>query len=52
MNIVQSINGFWRIKMYNSRKKDEKGLTTQQIKCAEIEANNPMAGCKELAEMT
>ena len=38
--------------MYNSRKKDEKGLTTQQIKCAEIEANNPMAGCKELAEMT
>ena len=38
--------------MYNSRKKDEKGLTIQQIKCAEIEANNPMAGCKELAEMT
>ena len=37
--------------MYNSRKKDEKGLTTQQIKCAEIEANIPMACCNLFAEM-
>lgn len=38
--------------MYNTRKKATDGLTPQQRKCAEIEANNPMAGCKEIAEMT